>query len=224
MPKATRESTPRAHPYATRDDEAKLELPGPGLTEHNLKVFQAQLLASSRAPPSSAVNTSQGSAATPTPAPKEKKAKVTKDVKPKVKAEPKAKEDKGTPKGGYDRALLVSEVSKVNFPLGVCRADSQATNANYTALAAEVGKTATQCKDTWRKTVFPALLAGREWATDGAGWSGAMKRKLVAEVLGTAKPAWEDVARQFPERTKTQVVDVWRKVVLPRLLKGQPLA
>lgn len=107
MPKASSESTPRAHPYAV-PTEAKPN--SPALTERNLKAFQAQLLARSGSAPSSG---SKSSAVMPTPAPKVKKATA---AKVKVKAKPKVKEEKGTPKGGYDRALLVSEVSKVSFP------------------------------------------------------------------------------------------------------------
>ncbi|KAL1405512.1 hypothetical protein Q8F55_009149 [Vanrija albida] len=219
MPKVKSElSAPsRAHPYEPLGDVKPKADASSGLTERNLKAFQAQLLnASSVAAPSTACLESEGSVATPSPPPRKAKpvskaakaVKTVKEAKPKVKTEKgaaakiknekgaaaKIKNEKGAPapaaKGGYDRALLVSEVSK----------------------------------DTWRKTVFPALLAGRDWATDGAGWSRVMKIKLVCEVLATAKPDWEDVAEHFPSRTKTQVTDIWRKVVLPRLVKGQALA
>ncbi|RSH78313.1 uncharacterized protein EHS24_002782 [Apiotrichum porosum] len=116
----------------------------------------------------------------------------------------------GGAKGTWDRVLLVSEVYK-------------ATVADYDALGAAVGKTGTQCKDTWRKTVYPALLRGDDWSTAGPGWDTAMKMKLVTAVLGTAKPNWDAVAAAFPGRTKNQVHDIWRKVVWVKLSKGERL-
>ncbi|BEI83527.1 hypothetical protein CcaverHIS002_0401310 [Cutaneotrichosporon cavernicola] len=92
------------------------------------------------------------------------------------------------------------------------------SKADYAPLAESV-----ECRDVWRKVMFPALVEGREWSAGERGWDGAMKLHLPREVLGTAKPDWEVIAVQFPSRTPTQVSDVWRKVVLPRLMSGKLL-
>ncbi|BEI99080.1 hypothetical protein CcaverHIS631_0401230 [Cutaneotrichosporon cavernicola] len=64
----------------------------------------------------------------------------------KVKVKVKAETD-------YDRALLVTLVAKFS-------------KADYAPLAESVGKTASQCRDVWRKVMFPALVEGREWSAE----------------------------------------------------------
>jgi hypothetical protein len=43
-----------------------------------------------------------------------------------------------------------------------------------------------ECRDIWRKVVFPALVEGREWSAGVRGWDGAMKLHLAREVLGVS--------------------------------------
>ncbi|KAL7422281.1 hypothetical protein Q5752_002927 [Cryptotrichosporon argae] len=132
----------------------------------------------------------------------------------------------------YDRPLVVQLVVQSSKP-------------QWEVLASEIGKTATQCKDVWRKILLPALVGGRPWAADGAGWSGEMKRQTVMRVVSDAQPNWDAIAAHFEGRTRsrasrralnvpsgwtdvrdltTDVYDLWRKILLPRLRNGLPLA
>jgi hypothetical protein len=43
-----------------------------------------------------------------------------------------------------------------------------------------------ECRDTWRKTISPALLAGKVWSNSGPGWDEGMKIKAVLEVVGVS--------------------------------------
>ncbi|GFZ46206.1 hypothetical protein JCM24511_04453 [Saitozyma sp. JCM 24511] len=54
-------------------------------------------------------------------------------------------------------------------------------------------------------------------------WSTDEKVELLLQVIQRTKPEWEAISEHFPGRTKSQVCDVWRKVMLPRLKKGQTI-
>jgi hypothetical protein len=43
-----------------------------------------------------------------------------------------------------------------------------------------------ECRDTWRQTISPALLEGRNWSNSGPGWDEGMKIKAVLEVVGVS--------------------------------------
>ncbi|WVQ70148.1 uncharacterized protein L199_008373 [Kwoniella botswanensis] len=72
---------------------------------------------------------------------------------------------------------------------------------NWTELGKDIGKTPIQCKDVWRE----------------------MKIATLMMVLNSCNPDWEFIAASFPGRTKSQLYDVWRKVILPRLKRGDTI-
>ncbi|WVQ98661.1 hypothetical protein IAU59_005792 [Kwoniella sp. CBS 9459] len=116
-----------------------------------------------------------------------------------------------TKAGGYDKLMLVVLVLK------------SATNVKWDELATKIDKTPTQCKDVWRKVIQPALANHQPWTATGKGWTREMKLETLLAVLEATNPDWETIALSFPGKTKTQVHDVWRKVILPRLKKGDSI-
>ncbi|WVR05115.1 hypothetical protein IAU60_002127 [Kwoniella sp. DSM 27419] len=115
--------------------------------------------------------------------------------------------------GRYDKKLLVSLV---------CMTTSR---VDWDNLGSRIGKTATQCKDVWRKVIYPALTSNQSWTTSGKGWTEEMKKETMLAVLNSISPDWEAIAVKFPGKSKTrlEVHDVWRKVVMPRLNRGQTI-
>lgn len=100
----------------------------------------------------------------------------------------------------------------------------------------------------WRKVILPALLDGREWSNSGsAAWSTKAKIEVLATVLKVLSvlritadaqginPDWTHVAAAqgrtptrelwMPASTdNAEVKDVWRKVMQPKLLKGETIS
>ncbi|WVF72279.1 hypothetical protein IAT40_007091 [Kwoniella sp. CBS 6097] len=114
--------------------------------------------------------------------------------------------------GGYDKLMLVVLVLK------------SANNVKWDDLASRIDKTPTQCKDVWRKVIQPALTSNQSWFEGtGKGWTKEMKVETLRTVLESTNPEWEVIALSFPGKTKTQVHDVWRKVILPRLKRGDTI-
>ncbi|WWC90080.1 uncharacterized protein L201_005013 [Kwoniella dendrophila CBS 6074] len=118
---------------------------------------------------------------------------------------------KVTRKSDYDKSLLVTLVIKT------------AKDTRWEDLAKEVNKTPTQCKDLWRKVIQPLLCTNSSWANDGTGWTSEMKVKTLMTILESCTPNWVEIADSFPGKTKSQVNDVWREVILPRLKKGNTI-
>ncbi|WRT67052.1 uncharacterized protein IL334_004018 [Kwoniella shivajii] len=139
---------------------------------------------------------------------KSKSLKQTKIDLPRIKSsvienEPKVK------KGEYDKSLLVILVLKT------------AKDIKWDLLGQKTDKTATQCKEVWRKVILPALSTNKSWANEGKGWTKSMKIELFMTVLESCKPNWEDMTASFQGKTKSQIHDVWRKMVLPKLKRGE---
>lgn len=44
-----------------------------------------------------------------------------------------------------------------------------------------------ECRDTWRKTICPALLDNKPWSTAGPGWDQGMKVSAVMEVVSVSR-------------------------------------
>lgn len=103
-------------------------------------------------------------------------------------------------KGGeYNKQHLVALVIKVSPPLVPPVADEKSASPDWEKLASSIGKTpirelsalrgraealnGAECRDTWRKTICPALLDGRDWSLSGPGWDSRMKVAAVAEVI-----------------------------------------
>ncbi|OCF35423.1 hypothetical protein I316_02975 [Kwoniella heveanensis BCC8398] len=129
---------------------------------------------------------------------------------PSVRASAMASSSK-TKAGGYDKLMLVVLVLK------------SANNTEWDALASKIDKTPTQCKDVWRKVIQPALINNQPWTGSGKGWTSEMKLETLRTVFESTNPDWEAIAGSFPGKTKTQVHDVWRKVILPRLRRGDTI-
>ncbi|KAK1925026.1 hypothetical protein DB88DRAFT_539801 [Papiliotrema laurentii] len=127
-----------------------------------------------------------------------------------------AREIKASVKQGgptYDKCLLVTLIVKQVSP-------------DWGRISSVLNdKTESKAHDLWRKVILPALSAGRAWSTStGGSWSSAEKIKLVTMIIEDAKVDWDIVARAFPERSKTQVRDVWRKGVFPKIKKGEAVS
>ncbi|KAK8869884.1 hypothetical protein IAR55_000452 [Kwoniella newhampshirensis] len=114
----------------------------------------------------------------------------------------------GSKKGDYDKRLLVTLVLK------------SAKDIQWESLGSRIGKTAVQCKDVWRKVIHPALISNKAWNVCGKDWTADMKLQTLMTVLDAVKPDWEGMTVAFPGKSKSQIHDVWRKVVLPRLKRG----
>lgn len=114
---------------------------------------------------------------------------------------------KGT--GGYDRSVMVAEVAKVSFTRNF-RADNRpprptlpgslnrSARPSFVNFWACYAKLTPECKDTLRKTVLPALLAGGEWCTTGSGWTAEMKLTLVVEVFSVSHRSVNADIRRLP--------------------------
>ncbi|ORY33752.1 hypothetical protein BCR39DRAFT_519042 [Naematelia encephala] len=95
---------------------------------------------------------------------------------------------------------------------------------DWQAIGSTLDKTSTQCFDLYRKSLLPALHSGKPWATTTSAWTSAEKVQLLDKVLKTTTTDWEDLASTFPDRTKAQIYDVWRKVIMPKLKNGEVVA
>ncbi|WVW83182.1 hypothetical protein I302_105200 [Kwoniella bestiolae CBS 10118] len=115
---------------------------------------------------------------------------------------------KKSKKNEYDKTLLVILFLKT------------AKDIEWDELSKDMGKTPTQCKDTWRKVIHPSLLSNKPWSGGGRNWTGEMKIATLMMVLNSCNPDWEVIATSFPGKTKSQLYDVWRKVIFPRLKRG----
>ncbi|RSH91275.1 hypothetical protein EHS25_009574 [Saitozyma podzolica] len=134
---------------------------------------------------------------------------VTVDEEPRSKNKDKG-ESAGSGKYEYNKLVLVSLVVAPAKP-------------DWLAIATTLHPTQAQCYDLWRKVLLPNLLANKPWANSSKDWSTDEKVELLLQVIQRTKPEWEAISQHFPGRTKSQVCDVWRKVVLPRLKKGQTI-
>ncbi|KAK6902875.1 hypothetical protein I204_07183 [Kwoniella mangroviensis CBS 8886] len=114
-------------------------------------------------------------------------------------------------KSEYDKTLLVTLFLK------------SSKDADWTELGKDIGKTPIQCKDVWRKVIKTSLLTNKPWSGDGKDWTREMKIATLMIVLDSCNPDWECIAASFPGRTKSQLYDVWRKVILPRLKRGDTI-
>ncbi|RXK40597.1 hypothetical protein M231_02052 [Tremella mesenterica] len=111
-------------------------------------------------------------------------------------------------KEGHNKTLIVSRVLET-------------AKTNWENVGVSVKKTPTQCKDTWRKTILPSLLENKVWSNGGPGWTKEMKLTMFKMIVDSASPHWDKIATSCPGKTKSQVQDIWRKVVLPRLKRGE---
>ncbi|WWC69529.1 uncharacterized protein I206_103471 [Kwoniella pini CBS 10737] len=111
----------------------------------------------------------------------------------------------------YDKALILTLVLKT------------VKDIKWEELSNEIGKTPTQCKDVWRKVIQPSIISNKTWSNEGKDWTKVMKIKLLLIVLDACTPNWDEMTISFPGKTKSQLYDVWRKVILPRLKRGDPI-
>ncbi|WWC61197.1 uncharacterized protein I303_103777 [Kwoniella dejecticola CBS 10117] len=118
-----------------------------------------------------------------------------------------------TKKGEYDKTLIVTLVLKT------------AKDVKWESIVTEIGKTTTQCKDVWRKVIHPSIIANRPWANEGTskGWTKFMKIRTFLIVLEACTPDWDGMTQAFPGKSKSQIKDIWRKVILPRLRRGDTI-
>ncbi|WWD15840.1 hypothetical protein CI109_100264 [Kwoniella shandongensis] len=114
-------------------------------------------------------------------------------------------------KGEYDKQMLVALVLK------------SANDIKWDDLAFRIGKTSVQGKDVWRKVIHPALITNRPWNVSGKGWTGEMKLQTLMTVLEATNPDWQSMTSAFPGKSKSQIHDVWRKIIFPRLKRGETI-
>ncbi|ORX39806.1 hypothetical protein BD324DRAFT_678899 [Kockovaella imperatae] len=116
--------------------------------------------------------------------------------------------------GTYDKNLLaklVLETAKLNA-------------RDWDEISSTVGQTLSKNKDLWRKVIKTQLIAGKEWSkSTSPSWTNQQKIALVNYILDKTSVNWDQVARSFPGKSPIQVKDVWRKVLLPKIRRGDPV-